>query len=381
MPRYAHITGWGRYVPPKVLTNTDLAKLVDTSDEWIRERTGIAERHISSAKESTGMMAIHAAREAVETADVDPAKIDLIIVATATPEYLFPATACLVQDAIGATRAGAFDLEAGCSGFGYALATGAAMIRSGMHNTVLVVGAEMLSRLLDWEDRATCVLFGDGAGAVVLQGKDEPGGVMATVLGADGSGGELLIIPAGGSKHPPSAETLATKMHYVKMNGREVYRFATRVMASAARQVVQQAGWSFDKIDLLIPHQANVRIIDSAAKALKLPPDKVFVNLERYGNTSSASIPIALCEAIEADKVKPGDHLVFVAFGAGLSWAAAAVQWSAPKRRAVPAPRAAFSRVRYVFYAIRSALARVLRRLDALLSRLADWIERKPTDE
>ncbi len=377
MPRYAHITGWGKYIPPGILTNHDLAKMVNTSDEWIRERTGIAERHIATAKETTAFMAIHAARDAVEVADMDPAKIDLIIVATATPEHCFPATACLVQDAIGATRAGGFDLSAGCSGFGYALATATGMIRSGMHNAVLVIGSETLSQLLDWDDRGTCILFGDGAGAVLLQGKDEPGGVLATSLGSDGSGGDLLIVPAGGSKHPASVETVTNKMHYVRMNGREVYRFATRVVASAARQVVQQAGWTFDKIDLFIPHQANVRIIDSAAKALKLPPEKVFVNLERYGNTSAASIPIALCEAIDANKVNPGDHLVMVGFGAGLTWAACAVQWSAPKRRALAAPRA-FTRLRYGWFGLRSLLSKLFRHLDALLSRIIDFIERRP---
>ncbi|MBI3913324.1 MAG: ketoacyl-ACP synthase III [Chloroflexi bacterium] len=376
MGRYAHITGWGKYLPQRILTNTELAKSVDTTDEWIRERTGIGERRIASAKETTAMMAIHAAREAIEVADLDPQKIDLIIVATATPEYTFPATACLVQDALGASRAGAFDLSAGCSGFGYALATAASWIRSGMHNTVLVIGSETLSQFLDWEDRATCVLFGDGAGAVLLQGKDQPGGVLATVLGSDGSGGELLIIPGGGSKHPASAETIATKLHVIKMNGREVYRFATRVIAHAAREVTKQAGWTIEKVDLLIPHQANVRILDSAAKALKLSPEKIFANLEHYGNTSAASIPIALCEAIDADRVKPGDRVVMVAFGAGLTWAACAVEWSAPKHRAAPV-QVALSRVRYGFFGLRSLLARLLRRIDALFSWLIDRIEGK----
>jgi 3-oxoacyl-[acyl-carrier-protein] synthase-3 len=377
MARYAHIVGWGKYIPSQVLTNDDLAKTIDTSDEWIRERSGIRERHIASGKESTALMAIQAARAAIETADVNPAQIDLIIVATATPEYPFPATACLVQDALGATRAGAFDLEAGCSGFGYAVSIATGMIKSGMCQTVLVVGAETLSRILDWNDRATCVLFGDGAGAVLLQGKDAPGGVLATNLGADGSGGELLMLPGGGAKNPPSAETITGKLHVVKMNGREVYRFATRVMAQAARQVAQDAGWAFENIDLLIPHQANVRIIDSAAKALKLPPDKVFINLERYGNTSAASIPIALCEAIDADRVKPGDRIVMVGFGAGLTWAALAVQWSAPKVR-VPRAKVAVSRVRYGWFGLRSLIARILRRIDAWLSKLLEFLERKP---
>lgn len=381
MPRYAHIIGWGKYVPPNTLTNQDLAKKVDTTDAWIRERTGITERHIASSKESTALMALHAAREAVEAADVNPSEIELIIVATATPEYLFPATACLVQDALGAERAGAFDLEAGCSGFVYALSTAAGLIRCGMYDTILVVGAETLSRILDWSDRATCVLFGDGAGAVVLRGSDEPGGVLASVLGADGSGGELLMVPGGGSKNPAGPETVTSRMHYVKMNGREVYRFATRVMAQASKQAAEQAGWPLEKIDLFIPHQANVRIIDSAAKALKLPPEKVFVNLERYGNTSAASIPIALCEAIDADKVKPGDHLLMVGFGAGLTWASCAIQWTAPKRGAPARPRVAVSRLRYGWTGFKSMTARVLRHVDAAVSKLIDLIERKPPEE
>ncbi len=381
MPRYAHIIGWGKYVPPNILTNAELAKTVDTTDEWIRERTGITQRHIASSKESTAMMALHAAREAIEVADVNPAEINLVIVATATPEYIFPATACLVQDAIGAAHAGAYDLEAGCSGFVYALSTAAGMIRGGMFDTILVIGSETLSRVVDWSDRGTCILFGDGAGAVVLRGSDEPGGVLASILGSDGSGGELLMVPGGGSKHPAGPDTVLSKMHTIKMHGREVYRFATRVMASAARQVVEQAGWALDQIDLFIPHQANVRIIDSAAKALKLPPDKVFVNLERYGNTSAASIPIALCEAIDAGKVKPGDHLVMVGFGAGLTWAACAIQWSAAKHGATPPPRAAASRLRYGWSGIKSIVARISRHVDALVSRLIDFSERKPPAE
>ncbi|HEX7593388.1 MAG TPA: beta-ketoacyl-ACP synthase III [Anaerolineae bacterium] len=381
MPRYAHIIGWGKYVPPNILTNAELAKTVDTTDKWIREMTGIAQRHIASSKETTAMMALHAAREAIEVADVNPAEINLVIVATATPEYIFPATACLVQDAIGAAHAGAYDLEAGCSGFVYALSTAAGMIRGGMFNTILVIGSETLSRVVDWTDRGTCILFGDGAGAVVLRGSDEPGGVLASILGSDGSGGELLMVPGGGSKHPAGPDTVLSKMHTIKMHGREVYRFATRVMASAARQVVEQAGWALDQIDLFIPHQANVRIIDSAAKALKLPPEKVFVNLERYGNTSAASIPIALCEAIEAGKVKAGDHLVMVGFGAGLTWAACAIQWSAAKHGATPPPRAAASRLRYGWSGIKSIVARISRHVDALVSRLIDFFERKPPAE
>jgi 3-oxoacyl-[acyl-carrier-protein] synthase III len=381
MARYAHIIGWGKFVPPNVLTNEDLAKTVDTTDQWIRERTGIGARHIASSKETTAMMAVHAAREAIEVADVNPIDIDLVIVATATPEYPFPATACLVQDALGAERAGAFDLEAGCSGFMYGLSVATGMIRGGMYNTVLVIGSETLSRIVDWDDRGTCVLFGDGAGAFVLRGSDEPGGVLATILGSDGSGGELLMVPAGGSKHPAGPETVLSKMHTIKMNGREVYRFATRVMASASKQVAEMAGWSLDQIDLFVPHQANVRIIDSAAKALKLPPDKVFVNLERYGNTSAASIPIAVCEAIGCGKIQAGDHVVMVGFGAGLTWASCAIQWSAPKPGAIAPPRAAVSRLRYGWSGFKSIGWRLLRRIDAIVSKWIDLLERKTPEE
>jgi len=377
MAKYAHIIGWGKYVPPNILTNTDLAKTVDTTDKWIREMTGIEQRHIVSSKESTMVLALNAARQAVENANVNPQEIDLVIVATASPEYPFPATACLVQNALGAEHAGAFDLEAGCSGFVYALATAAGLIRAEMYNTILVVGAETLSRIVDWNDRATCVLFGDGAGAVILRGSAEPGGVMSSVLGSDGSGGELLMVPGGGSKNPAGPETVLSKMHYVKMNGREVYRFATRVMASASKQVVERAGWTLDQIDLFLPHQANKRIIDSAAKALNLPPDKVFVNLQNYGNTSAASIPIALCEALDAGKIKAGDHLVMVGFGAGLTWAACAIEWTAPKPGEIPPARAASSRLRYAWSGFKSLGWRLSRHVDALVSKVIDTVERK----
>ena len=333
--RHAQIVGWGKYVPSQVLTNDDLAKMVDTSDDWIRTRTGIVERRIAEPGETTSTMAIKAAQAALQVADVAPERLDLIIVTTATPDYLFPATACLVQDALGARRAGAFDLLAGCSGFVYGLGVGSQLIISGAYENVLVIGAETLSRIMDWTDRNTCVLFGDGAGALLLQASDAPGGVLSFTLGADGSGGDLLILPGGGSRHPASAETVAQGLHYARMNGREVFRFATRIMGRAAKEAIKAAGLEIDDIDLFIPHQANMRIIQSAAKHLGLPMDKVFVNLDRYGNTSCASIPIAFCEAIEEERIKPGDHLVLVSFGAGLTWAAAVVQWHVP----LPAPR------------------------------------------
>jgi 3-oxoacyl-[acyl-carrier-protein] synthase-3 len=382
MPRYAHIIGWGKYAPANIVTNDDLAKKIETTDEWIRERTGIAQRHVATEKESTATMSINAARRAIENANVSPQDIDLVIVATVTPEYLLPATACLVQSAIGAERAGAFDLEAGCSGFVYGLAVAAGMIRSGMHDTILVVGAETLSRFVDWKDRTTCILFGDGAGAAILRASEEPGGVRASVLGSDGSGGELLIVPGGGARHPAGPDTVLSKMHYVRMNGREVYRFATRVMAEAAKTVTERAGWSLDQIDLFIPHQANARIIESAAKSLKLAPDKVFVNLQDYGNTSAASIPIALCEAIDAGKVNPGNHVVLVGFGAGLTWAACAIEWTAVKPGVPTLPqRVVTGRLRYVWSGLKALGWRVLRHTDAVVSKAIDVVERKTPEE
>lgn len=378
MPRYAHIIGWGKYVPPHIVTNDDLAKKMDTTDAWIRERTGIVQRRIASDKESTAAMAIHAARAAIETANIRPTEIDLVIVATATPEYPFPATACLVQSAIGAERAGAFDLEAGCSGFVYALATAAGMIRSGLHNTILVVGAETLSRIVDWNDRATAVLFGDGAGAVLVRASERAGGVIASLLGADGSGGDLLILPAGGARHPAGPDTVLSKMHYVRMNGREVYRFATRVMAEATQSVVKRAGWSLDQIDLFIPHQANARIIESAAKSLKVAPEKFFVNLQHYGNTSAASIPIALCEAIDAGKIAPGDRVVMVGFGAGLTWAACAIEWTARKPGAPPLSRRVLrGHLRYLWAELKALGWRVQRRADATVSKVTEVVQHK----
>jgi 3-oxoacyl-[acyl-carrier-protein] synthase III len=325
--RYAQIVGWGKYVPATVLTNDDLAHMVDTSDEWIRTRTGISERRKAADRESSATMAVRAAEQALDVANVDPGDINLIIVATATPDYLFPSTACLVQDALAARRAGAFDLAAGCSGFVYGLALASDGIAAGAYDTVLVIGAETLSRIVDWSDRSTCVLFGDGAGAVVLKPSDRECGVLATVLGADGSGGELLYLPNSGFKEPTSPESRAARMPYVQMNGNEIYRSATRIMAVVAQQALHKAGMKLDEVDLLIPHQANLRIIQSVAKHLKLPDEKVFVNLNRYGNTSAASVPIALCEAVESGRLQAGNTVVLSAFGAGLTWAAAVVRW------------------------------------------------------
>ncbi|MER3400166.1 MAG: 3-oxoacyl-ACP synthase [Thermoflexus sp.] len=371
MARYAHIVGWGMAVPQRVVTNPELAQFVDTSDEWIVTRTGIRERRVAGPQESTATLSIAAAEEALAVAGIAPREVDLILVATVTPEHLFPSTACLVQDTLGASKAGAFDLLAGCSGFIYGLHLAAAAIRSGDHQVALVIGAETLSRIVNWRDRNTCVLFGDGAGAVVLKGSETPGGVLASMIRADGSGGELLILPAGGSRIPFSEAALRDGCHFVRMNGREVFRFATRVMEKATREVVEQAGLRLSDVDLIIPHQANIRIIEAAARGLGLPMERFFVNIDRYGNTSSASIPIALCEAVQQGRLKPGDTVAMVAFGAGLTWAAAVVRWGAPAPRPRPAWLERLARlVRYLPAQGHSRWMRLWRHLDAWASRL-----------
>ncbi len=325
---FVRIGGWGKYLPERIMPNSELAELVDTSDEWIRARTGIGERRIAAPEETTCTLAVHAARSALQRAGVEPDELDLVIVATCTPDYSnMPATASLVQHALGASRAGAFDLNAVCSGFLYGLATGSQFIVSGAYRSVLVIGAEVFTRILDWQDRSTCVLFGDGAGAVVLQPTDMPGGLLSFVLGSDGAGACSLFVPAGGSRQPASAQTVAERAHYVKMQGRDVFRFATRVLPESVTQALEAAKLSTDDMDLLIPHQANTRIIDSAVRRLKLSESIVFSNVERYGNTSAASIPVALCEAIEAGLVQAGSTIVMSGFGAGLSWGTAVWKW------------------------------------------------------
>jgi 3-oxoacyl-[acyl-carrier-protein] synthase-3 len=363
---HAHVVGWGKHVPGRVLTNDDLSRIVDTSDEWIRTRTGICERHVAEDGEATTSTAIQAARQALEVAGLTPAQLDLIVVATVTPDYVFPAVACLVQDALGATHAAAFDLSAGCSGFVYGLSIAAHLVSAGVYQTALVIGAETLSRITDWTDRATCVLFGDGAGAVVLQAGENEGGVLATILGADGSGGDLLHVPAGGSRMPASHQTVAEGLHFIQMKGREVFRFAVRTMPAATRQVLEMAGLSLADLNLLIPHQANQRIIGAASRALDLPPEMVYSNLERYGNTSAASIPIALSEAAEEGRIQPGDLVVCVGFGAGLTWGAAAIRWTRPRPVPVPRWRRFVRRLLYRLVALRSWLRRLSRRLTAL---------------
>jgi 3-oxoacyl-[acyl-carrier-protein] synthase-3 len=327
MAKNAVITGWGFYAPSRVVTNFDLAKIVDTSDEWISSRTGIKERRFASDGENTSSMSVRAARQALERAKLRPQDVQLIIVGTCSPDYLFPATACLVQTELGATRAGAFDVEAACTSFITALAIARGMIVSGAVQNALVVGAERLSRLLNWKDRTTCVLFGDGAGAAVLEASNASVGIESTVLHGDGSKGELLMVPAGATKRPASAETIERGLHYITMAGGEVFKLAVKSMADAAEEAIAEAGLTLEDIDLLIPHQANVRIIDGVAKRLRFPPEKVFVNIQRYGNTSAASIPIAICEAESTGRLRKGDKVLLVAFGGGFTWGASVLEW------------------------------------------------------
>ncbi|MDR7518651.1 MAG: beta-ketoacyl-ACP synthase III [Armatimonadota bacterium] len=326
--RGATIAGIGRSVPLRIVTNHDLEKLVDTDDEWIQARTGIRERRVAPPEVATSDLAVEAAREALVDAGVRAADVDLIIVGTASPDMLFPATACLVQDRLGASRAGAFDLSAACSSWAYGVAMGHAAVASGQANTVLVIGAEVLSRITDWTDRATCVLFGDAAAAVVLRPCPPDQGFLAFHLGSNGAGGPLICLPAGGSRRPASEATVAARDHYIKMNGREVFKFAVRAIPRAIERVVAEAGLSLHDVDCFIPHQANIRIIEAAAERLGQPMDNFFVNVDRYGNTSSASVPVALYEAVEQGRIRPGDTVVFVAFGGGLTWGAAAIRWT-----------------------------------------------------
>jgi 3-oxoacyl-[acyl-carrier-protein] synthase-3 len=327
--RYSQITGWGKYAPPRVLTNADLANMVDTSDEWIVTRTGIRERHIVGPGETNTTMSVAAAGQALDVAGLTPKDVDLIVVATSSPDHFLPSVASEIQYQLGA-ECPAFALTAGCTGFVYGLVTAHQFIATGAYNRVLVIGSEVISSFVNWEDRDTCVLFGDGAGAVVLEASNQPSGVLSFVLGSDGSGGEHLIVRGGGCAYPMSHEMIDNKAMYIEMNGREVFKFASRILGEAALQAVERAGLSLGDIDLLIPHQANLRIIELAARHLGMPMEKVMVNLERYGNTSAASIPIALVEALEEGRIRDGMNICMVGFGGGLTWAAAVVRWGQP---------------------------------------------------
>lgn len=327
------LTGWGRYAPAQVLTNADLERMVDTSDEWIVTRTGIRERRVAAAHETTASMGAVAGLRAIRTAGLEPDDIDLILLATLTPDYWMPSTAALVKEAIGNTRAAAMDVAAACSGFVYAYATASAYITGGLARNVLVIGSELLTRFLDFSDRSTCILFGDGAGAVVLSASDEPTAPSGIELTTEPQGAYMIWLPAGGSKSPPSPATIARGEHKIRMEGRETYRFATRTLASTALAAIRKAGFAPGDIDLFVPHQANVRIIEAVAKGLDLPMERMFVNLDRYGNTSAASVPIALAEAVNTGRVRPGDRLVIVAFGAGFTSGAVAFEWTADPAR------------------------------------------------
>jgi len=329
--RYGRITGWGMYVPERVLTNHDLAQMVDTDDEWIVSRTGIRERRIAGDGETTSTMSVEAAQQALARAGVTPRDLDLIIVATSSPDYFTPPVSSMVQDQLDAKRAAAFTLVAGCTGFVYALVTASQFIKTGMYDKILVIGVEHLSIATDWSDRNTCILFGDGAGAVVVEASDRPTGILSAELGSEGKDWDALIFPGGGSARPFREHSLVNKEQYLRMDGRRVFKFATRVMTDSTLNVVRQSGLAWDDIELLIPHQANARIIDLAVRRLKIDPDKVMVNLDRYGNTSAASIPLALCEAVDQGRLKSGEHCIMVGFGSGLTWAAVVLHWQ-PER-------------------------------------------------
>ncbi len=322
----ACISGLGFHVPEKVLTNFDLEKMVETTDEWIQTRTGIKTRHLAAKGCKASDLGTHAAKVALQNAGLTPQDLDLIIVATITPDMYFPSTACRIQDNLGA-RCGAFDLAAACSGFPYALTVAEGFIAAGRYRNILVVGSEVLSGFIDWKDRATCVLFGDGAGAAIVSRSPDEHGIIASLLGSDGSQGGILQIPGGGSAHPPSTETLEQGLHFLKMEGSEVFKVAVRTMEVAVREVLERGGLTLEEVDWLIPHQANIRILHAVAERLKFPLEKVVVNVERYGNMSSASTVVALAEAVQDGRVKKGQNVVLVAFGGGLTWASNLIKW------------------------------------------------------
>ncbi|MEF2965267.1 beta-ketoacyl-ACP synthase III [Paenibacillus sp. M1] len=325
--RSVGIVGFGKYVPEKVLTNADMEKMVDTNDEWIVTRTGIRERHIAAPEQATSDLAYEAAVRALASAGLAAEDVELIIVATVTPDMTFPSTACILQDKLGAKKAAAFDLSAACSGFVYSMATANGFLQTGMYKNALIIGADTLSRITDYTDRNTCVLFGDGAGAVVLGEVPEGRGFLSFDLGAEGAGGPLLKLEGGGSRMPASQETVQSGKHFIYMNGREVFKFAVRVMGSATEEVLRKAGKTKEDIDLFVPHQANIRIIQSAMQRLELPEEKCVINVDKYANTSAASIPLALVEAAEEGRIKEGDTVLLVGFGGGLTWGASVLVW------------------------------------------------------
>jgi 3-oxoacyl-[acyl-carrier-protein] synthase-3 len=321
------ITGLGCHVPERVVTNDELSTMMDTSDEWIRERTGIRERRIAAPEEALSDLCLPAARQALEEAGIDGAQIDLIIVATVTPDMAFPSTGAILADQLGAENAAAYDLSAGCTGFMYAVAQGYGMLAGGLAQKALVVGGDVLSKILDWSDRGTAVLFGDGAGAIVLE-RVADGGFLGFELGADGSGGPQLYLPGGGSRSPATEESVAERLHFVKMNGREVFKFATRVLVSSAESVLTECGLTIEDVDVYVPHQANVRIIEHARQKLGIPEEKTVIDVDRYGNTSSGSIPLALADAKADGRLEKGKLVLMTGMGAGLTWGSGLIEWT-----------------------------------------------------
>jgi len=325
--RRSRIVSTGSYVPEKVLANSDLEKMIETSDEWIIERTGIKERRIADESQAASDLAYEAAKKALKGADLKPEDLDLIIVTTVTGDMPFPSTACILQDKLGAKKATAFDINAACSGFLYGLYVADSFIKSGIHKRILVVGTEVLSKITDWDDRTTCILFGDGAGAVIIEPTEEDRGVISMHIHSDGSMWDLLNMPGGGSRNPASKDSIEKRLHFIKMKGNEIFKVAVRKLEDLAVKILKENKLEPSQISLFIPHQANLRIIQAIAERLGIPMDKVYININRYGNTSAASIPIALDEAVRAGKVKDGDYILLEAFGGGLTWASALIKW------------------------------------------------------
>lgn len=385
MQQYARITGWGKYLPERVLTNRDLEKMVDTSDEWIRTRTGIRERRIAGPGETCCSMSLASARQALAVAQLSPADIELIIVATSTPDYLVPSVASMVQDQLGAKGAAAFSLQAGCTGWVYSLVTASQFIQTGGYRNALIIGTEHLSMGVDWTDRNTCVLFGDGSGAVVLEASDQPTGLLAFDMGSEGSDYDALIFPGCGGVHPPSHEVIDQRLHYLRMDGRRVFKFATRVLADSTRKVIVDGDLSIDDVALIIPHQANDRIIELARRRLNVSEEKIMINIDRYGNTSAASIPLALVDAVEEKRLRSGENVVFCGFGAGLTWAAAAWHWEPQEPATIPVldwpVRERLTRpVTRARTALWSARVSVLTKVEPLLLPLYTFVGRRRKD-
>jgi 3-oxoacyl-[acyl-carrier-protein] synthase-3 len=325
--RRSRIVSTGSYVPEKVLANSDLEKMIETSDEWIIERTGIKERRIADESQAASDLAYEAAKKALKGADLNPEDLNLIIVTTVTGDMPFPSTACILQDKLGAKKATAFDINAACSGFLYGLYVADSFIKSGIHKRILVVGTEVLSKITDWDDRTTCILFGDGAGAAIIEPTEEDRGVISMHIHSDGSMWDLLHMPGGGSRNPASKDSIEKRLHFIKMKGNEIFKVAVRKLEDLAVKILKENKLEPSQISLLIPHQANLRIIQAIAERLGIPMEKVYINIDRYGNTSAASIPIALDEAVRAGKVKDGDYILLEAFGGGLTWASALIKW------------------------------------------------------